>query len=127
VPQGWTRSESADGIDYTPDGGVHLLRFGVDPGSTGSARSHLMDLERTASTRPDYVRVALLPDVYQGQQGALWEFTCTDDQGVPQHAIDQAFVAPDGTAYVIAMSSPEDDWPTTRRQFSTVLAGFTLP
>ncbi|WP_354640139.1 serine/threonine-protein kinase [Kitasatospora camelliae] len=124
VPAGWTRSENSGQIDYSPDGGVHLLRFAVNPGATQSPESHFLELERTVGQSRDYYRVQLGENVYQGYQGALWEFTWNDQRG-PRHAADQAFIASNGTEYAIYTSSPESDWTAAQQRFTTVLGTFT--
>ncbi|MDH6574887.1 serine/threonine-protein kinase [Kitasatospora sp. MAP5-34] len=126
VPQGWTRSVTNGQIDYSPDGGVHLLRFGLTPGATQSSQSHFLQLEQTVGTLPDYSRITLQADTYQGRDGALWEFTWTDSGLGPRHAADQAFIAVNGTEYAIYVGSPAQDWPTAQQQFSTVLGTFTV-
>ncbi|MQS12073.1 serine/threonine protein kinase [Streptomyces kaniharaensis] len=126
VPQGWTRAEHGGQIDYSPDGGVHLLRFGVTPGATQSSEQHFLQLEQTVGQSRDYQRITLQANVYQGRDGAVWEFTFTDQRG-PRHAIDQAFIAPNGTEYAIYMSAPaQEDWTTTQQRFNTVLNTFTV-
>ncbi|WP_371496886.1 protein kinase [Kitasatospora sp. NBC_00374] len=124
VPQGWTRSETNGQIDYSPDGGLHLLRFGVGRGVVQSAESHFVELEQTVGRQPDYARIILQANVYQGSDGALWEYTWTDAKRGPRHAADQAFVASSGTEYAIYMASPAGDWTTAQQQFGTVLNTF---
>ncbi|GAA2153898.1 serine/threonine-protein kinase [Kitasatospora kazusensis] len=126
VPQGWTRSETNGQIDYSPDGGVHLLRFGLTPGAAQSSQAHFLQLEQTVGTLPGYSRIGLQADVYQGRDGALWEFSWTDSQLGPRHAADQAFIAANGTEYAIYIGSPAQDWSNGQQVFSTVLNTFTL-
>ncbi|GAA4847418.1 hypothetical protein GCM10023235_25240 [Kitasatospora terrestris] len=126
VPQDWTRSENNGQIDYSPDGGVHLLRFGVTPGATKSSEEHFLELEQTVSTYPDYQRILLAADVYQGRPGAAWEFTWTDAKQGTRHAVDQAFIATSGTEYAIYLSGPESDWTSTQQRLVTVLNSFTV-
>ncbi|MFG2820222.1 serine/threonine-protein kinase [Kitasatospora sp. NPDC048365] len=126
VPQGWTRSENNGQIDYSPDGGVHLLRFGVTPGATKTSEEHFLELEQTVSTYPDYQRILLAADTYQGRPGAAWEFTWTDPKQGTRHAVDQAFIATSGTEYAIYLSGPESDWTSTQQRLVTVLNSFTV-
>ncbi|KQV14420.1 MULTISPECIES: serine/threonine-protein kinase [unclassified Kitasatospora] len=124
VPQNWTRTETGGQIDYSPDGGLHLLRFGIGPGATQSSEAHFLELEQTVAQQTDYQRITLQTNVYQGSYGALWEFSWTDAKRGPRHAADQAFVATNGTEYAIYLASPEGDWTTTQQQFATVLNTF---
>ncbi|GJF28612.1 hypothetical protein KNE206_13120 [Kitasatospora sp. NE20-6] len=121
VPEGWTRSEAGRWVDYSPDGGVHVLRFAVAPGVVQSSEQHFLALEQDAAAEPGYTRLVLGPNVYRGRDGALWEFTSGAPEGGSWHAADQAFVTPDGTEYAVRVSVPEDDWPIARLQFETVL------
>ncbi|MER8186531.1 serine/threonine-protein kinase [Kitasatospora sp. NPDC094015] len=124
VPQGWTRTESAGGVDYSPDGGAHLLRFTVTPAAGAAPEAQLRELEQSAAEQPDYTRIALRPDPFDGNPGARWEYTWTAPDGTGQHAAVQAFVTPDGTAYTVSQSAPADDWPTAQQQLATVLRTF---
>jgi hypothetical protein len=126
VPQGWTRSENNGQIDYSPDGGLHLLRFGLTPGAAQSSAAHLAQLEQTLATQPDYTRITLTPNTFQGRPGALWEFTYTDAQKGPRHAADQAFIAPNGTEYAVYVAAPTADWTAAQQEFSTVLNSLTV-
>jgi hypothetical protein len=135
LPEGWERkvfSRSDDGtltqVDYTPDGGEHFLRIAVDtdPDYNDPFR-HLTDLDRQLSQRlVDYRRIGLQRTVYRDRQAALWEYTWTalaKDIAFPgpRRAVDEAYLAPDGTEYALYMSSPVEDWATAREQFRTIL------
>ncbi|MER6995215.1 serine/threonine-protein kinase [Streptomyces sp. NPDC000410] len=122
VPEGWTRSVKGEQVDYSPDGGVHLLRFAVHPGGGVVPSEHLLELEENIQL-PGYERVALVANTYQGRPGALWEFTWSD--GEPRHGIDQAFIAPNGKEYLIYLGVPESDWPAGKQVFDSVLSTFS--
>ncbi|GAA1138480.1 serine/threonine protein kinase [Kitasatospora gansuensis] len=124
VPQNWTRTETGGQIDYSPDGGLHLLRFGISPGAAQSSEAHFLELEQTVGQQTGYQQITLQPNVYRGSPGALWEFSWTDTKRGPRHASDQAFVATNGTEYAIYLAAPEGDWTTARQQFTTVLNTF---
>ncbi|AUY52654.1 hypothetical protein EH183_31365 [Streptomyces sp. CB01881] len=99
----------------------------MTPGAAQSSLDHFVQLEQTVGQFPDYVRIVLQGNVYQGRDGAVWEFTYTDPQRGPRHAIDQAFIASNGTEYAIYMSSPaQEDWTTTQQRFDTVLNTFMV-
>ncbi|MFF9283711.1 serine/threonine-protein kinase [Streptomyces griseosporeus] len=135
LPKGWKRKvfdKSEDGaltqVDYTPDGGEHFLRIAVDtdPDYNDPYR-HQADLDYQLSKRlVDYKRLDLRRTIYRDRQASLWEYTWTalaKDIAFPgpRRAIDEAYLAPDGTEYALYMSSPADDWPTARQQFKQVL------
>ncbi|AWT45000.1 MULTISPECIES: protein kinase domain-containing protein [Streptomyces] len=135
LPKGWQRqvfSRSEDGaltqIDYTPDAGEHFLRIAVDtdPDYNDPYR-HQSDLDYQLGKRlVDYKRLDLRRTIYRDRQASLWEYTWTalaKDIAFPgpRRAIDEAYLAPDGTEYALYMSSPADDWPTARQQFKQVL------
>ncbi|MEV8535996.1 serine/threonine-protein kinase [Streptomyces sp. NPDC051211] len=131
VPQGWKRQMFGDQIDYTPDNGKHRIRISIDP--TPDYRdpyAHLLDLEKQVSARSAYNRVSLQPITFQGQtQAALWEFTWQEKKDFPgpRRAIDQMYVAPNGSEYAVYMAGPASDWSKTRAQFDTVLSGWRPP
>ncbi|MGW0186252.1 serine/threonine-protein kinase [Streptomyces sp. NPDC003362] len=129
----WKRSVYGDDgeltqIDYSPDGGVHLLRIAVDRAPDfDDAREHQLDLEEQVRRLAEYQRVSLRENVYRDRQGSLWEYTWTaleKDPGTyvgPRRAIDQMYLTRDGVEYAIYMAGPVSDWETTREQFDTVL------
>jgi len=129
----WERSVYSDDgeltqIDYSPDGGVHLLRVAVDLSPDfDNARDHQLDLEQQVGRLAEYRRVSLEDELYRDRQSSLWEYTWTALEGDPgpyagpRRAIDRMYLARDGVEYAIYMSGPADDWETTRQQFTTVM------
>ncbi|CAL9543905.1 Serine_threonine-protein kinase PknD [Streptomyces sp. enrichment culture] len=152
VPDGWTRRDDPAGfslylpagwkrkpfgpqgelrqIDYTPDGGRHFVRIAVDTSPDfADPYAHQLDLEEQLKGLADYRRVALERNVYRDREGALWEYTWTaraKDTPFPgpRRAIEETYVARDGTEYALYMSAPAADWATARKQFTTVLQGW---
>ncbi|MEF2527901.1 hypothetical protein V3664_20280 [Streptomyces sp. CS62] len=92
--------------------------------------AHVLDLEKQVSRRTDYKRQRLNQNTFRDStRAALWEFTWTE-KGVhagPRRAIEQMYIAPDGTEYAVYMSGPTSTWETTRAQFDTVLRGWAPP
>ncbi|MEV5340062.1 protein kinase [Streptomyces sp. NPDC052676] len=129
----WERSVYSDDgeltqIDYSPDGGVHLLRVAVDLSPDfDNARDHQLDLEQQVGRLAEYRRVSLEDELYRDRQSSLWEYTWTALESEPgpyagpRRAIDRMYLARDGVEYAIYMSGPADDWETTRQQFTTVM------
>ncbi|MFD7550315.1 protein kinase [Streptomyces sp. NPDC059578] len=129
VPQGWQRKTTRGQIDYTPDGGEHFLRIGVDPSPDfDSPYAHLLDLEKQLTRLTDYSRQQLVPQTFRDRPGARWEFSWvsggSDTAPGPRRAVEQAYFSRDGVEYAIYMSGPEADWATTRAQFETVLGSW---
>lgn len=133
LPEGWQRQVNGSQIDYTPDGGKHFVRIAVDKDPDyDSAYEHLLDLEAQLKTRlPQYTPVELTQNTYRDRPGALWDFTwnavAQDPNPGPRRAIEQAYFGRDGVEYAIYMSSPAEDWDTTRQQFDTVLRSWRQP
>ncbi|MFF5702429.1 serine/threonine-protein kinase [Streptomyces sp. NPDC012794] len=128
VPQGWTRQTDGNQIDYTADNGKHFIRIAADPTPDyKDPYAHVLDLEKQVQKRMDYKRQKLNPNTFRDSTDAvLWDFTWTE-KGVhagPRRAIEQMYVAPNGTEYAIYMSGPTSDWATTRQQFDVVLSGW---
>ncbi|WP_128379278.1 serine/threonine-protein kinase [Streptomyces cavernae] len=133
LPKGWQRQVNGTQIDYTPDNGKHFVRIAVDDAPDfDSAFGHLRDLEVQVTPRlPEYARISLEENVYRDRPGALWDFTWTavaaDPFPGPRRAIEQSYISRDGVEYLIYMSSPAEDWATTRDQFDTILRSWRQP
>ncbi|MFF8385802.1 serine/threonine-protein kinase [Streptomyces kanasensis] len=126
VPPGWKRQMDGDQIDYTPDNGRHRIRISVDDAPDfENPYTHMLDVEKSLKKRlPEYQRVKLTQNTFRDrQESCLWEFTWREKRTHPglRHAIDQVYYTDDGTEYALYMSSPEEDWATTREQFDIVL------
>jgi eukaryotic-like serine/threonine-protein kinase len=126
LPEGWQRQVQGGQIDYSPDGGRHRLRIGVDPSPDfEDAYAHALNLEKILRRElPDYRRLSLEANFFRDQdKSALWEFTWTERTGFPgkRRGIDQLYVADDGTEYALYMTGPEESWERTRGIFDTVL------
>ncbi|MET9737032.1 serine/threonine-protein kinase [Streptomyces sp. NPDC006422] len=132
LPPGWQRQPGSQ-IDYSPDGGKRFLRIGVDKSSDWQdSYRHQLDLEKQLRTKlPDYRRVALHANTYRDKPGAFWDFTWTaganDSTPGPRRAIEETYVADDGTEYAIYLSAPASAWPGARHQFDTILKGWEPP
>ncbi|WP_264924875.1 serine/threonine-protein kinase [Streptomyces sp. A012304] len=138
LPEGWTRQVYQDDgdlkqIDYTPDGGEHFVRIAVDVSPDfDDPYEHQRDLEKELKRLVDYERVTLERNIYRDRAGAEWEYTWTalaKDTKFPgpRRAIEETYIARDGTEYAIYMSSPVEDWETTARQFKAVLQSWREP
>ncbi|MEV0986802.1 serine/threonine-protein kinase [Streptomyces sp. NPDC049949] len=131
VPAGWKRQMDGDQIDYTPDNGKHFIRIAADPTPDyENPYVHLLDLEKQVQKRTDYKKQRLNQNTFRDStRAALWDFSWTEKgtHAGPRRAIEQMYVAPDGTEYAIYMSSPVADWSTTRQQFDVVLSGWKPP
>ncbi|MEU7280295.1 serine/threonine-protein kinase [Streptomyces sp. NPDC045431] len=129
VPEGWERRMEGDQIDYTPDNGRHLIRISKDPAPDFETPClHMSDIEKSLRKRlPQYARKQLQTNTFRDQlESCLWEFTWveTKEHAGERRAIDQVYYADDGTEYALYMSSPAEDWATTRKQFDIVLRGW---
>ncbi|MEU5398827.1 serine/threonine-protein kinase [Streptomyces sp. NPDC005963] len=131
VPDGWERRVQGGQIDYTPDGGRHLLRIGIDDSPDyDHPHAHMLDLEKVLAKLPDYQRVTLTPNLFRDQaKSALWEFTWNEEKTFPgpRRAVDQMYFGADGTEYALYMSGPAEDWSVTQDQFDTVLRSWRPP
>ncbi|MFE2144290.1 serine/threonine-protein kinase [Streptomyces sp. NPDC059456] len=131
VPEGWKRQMDGDQIDYTPDNGKHFIRIASDSTPDyANPYMHLLDLEKQLKQRTDYKRQKLNQNTFRDStRAALWDFTWTEKgaHAGPRRAIEQMYIAPDGTEYAVYMSGPTADWQTTRAQFDNVLSGWDPP
>ncbi|MER6071888.1 protein kinase [Streptomyces sp. NPDC001817] len=139
LPKGWKRTvyELKGGlkqIDYSPDGGHHFVRVAINNSPDfADAYQHQVDLEQQLQRLVDYKRVTLKQNIYRDRSGSLWEYTWhalkKDPPHVagPRHAIEETYYARSGTEYAIYMSTPEQDWAKTSKQFKWVLQGWQEP
>jgi serine/threonine protein kinase len=137
LPRGWKRKvfgkevQGLQQVDYSPDGGKHLVRIAVDTSPDfANAYDHQRDLdELLRQRRVAHETVSLRRNIYRDRDGSLWEYTWdaqpreTPFTG-PRHAMNQLYIDRDGTEYAILMASPESDWAQTRKQFRAVLQGW---
>ncbi|MEU5573604.1 serine/threonine-protein kinase [Streptomyces coeruleorubidus] len=135
LPKGWKRKTfgpqgELKQIDYTPDGGRHFVRIAVDTSPDfADPYAHQLDLEQQLQRLVDYKRVKLERNVYRDRDGALWEYTWTAQAKDtkfpgPRRAIEETYVARDGTEYALYMSAPAQDWAKARKQFTSLLQGW---
>ncbi|MET8977756.1 serine/threonine-protein kinase [Streptomyces sp. NPDC004539] len=132
LPKGWKRQVFQDDgdlkqIDYTPDGGKHFVRIAMDVSPDyADPHAHQLDLEKQLQRLVDYQRVKLEENLYRDRKGSEWEYTWTalakdTPYPGPRRAVEETYVAHDGTEYAIYMSSPAGDWATAAQQFTSVL------
>ncbi|TLQ44213.1 serine/threonine-protein kinase [Streptomyces marianii] len=129
VPEGWARQRNGDQIDYTPDNGRRLIRISIDATPDfENPYMHMLDVEKTVRKRlPEYERVRLDQNTFRDQENsALWEFTWTEtkNNAGERRAIDQVYYGDDGTEYALYMSSPAEEWATTRQHFDRMVQSF---
>ncbi|MBB6421319.1 serine/threonine-protein kinase [Streptomyces sp. AK010] len=135
LPKGWKRTPfgpqgELKQIDYSPDGGRHFVRIAIDASPDfADPYAHQLDLEQQLQRLVDYKRVTLERNVYRDREGARWEYTWTAQPKDikfpgPRRAVEETYVARDGTEYALYMSSPAADWPTASKQFTALLQGW---
>ncbi|MFD4630095.1 hypothetical protein ACFVYR_16610 [Streptomyces sp. NPDC058284] len=118
VPEGWTRQpvnpERPGQITYAGPTGREEFLVGVVTDARYTSYENFTNIEkhtRAAPDKSDYERIRLETNTFQGQDGAIWEYTYTDEANRTIHAIDQSYIAQDGTEYAIQLSWREDFWP----------------
>ncbi len=134
LPENWQRrdfdGDSGDlrQIDYTPDGGDHVLRISVDTAPDyNDPYVHQQDLDAQLGGRlVDYRRVALERVGYRDLDSARWEYTWTalakdTEFPGPRRAVSQMYLSRDGVEYALNMSGPASDWTATQQRFRAVL------
>ncbi|MFJ8001994.1 protein kinase [Streptomyces sp. NPDC096310] len=131
LPENWTRLTGSEQIDYSPDGGLHLLRISVAKPDFETPLQHMQSMEESLRQRLAYTSIRLEANRYRDkQQAAIWEFTWMEKGVHPgkRHAIDQIYYSDDsGTEYAIYMSGPDENWAKTRKQFDAALRSWQEP
>ncbi|MEV6112264.1 serine/threonine-protein kinase [Streptomyces sp. NPDC052109] len=139
LPKGWKRKlvgvhGDLKQVDYTPDGGLHFVRIAIDGSPDfADAYQHQQDLEQQLQRLVDYRKVVMKPNIYRDRNGSLWEYTWyalkKDAPHVPgpRHAIEETYFSRSGTEYALYMSTPEQDWAETSKQFKWVLQSWQEP
>ncbi len=134
LPANWQRTDF-DGdsgelrqIDYTPDGGEHVLRISVDTAPDyNDPYAHQQDLDAQLDGRlVDYRRISLERVTYRDRDSARWEYGWTalakdTEFPGPRRAVSQTYLSRDGVEYALNMTGPAGDWPATQRRFKAVL------
>ncbi|MFH8633305.1 hypothetical protein ACH4CC_26110 [Streptomyces lydicus] len=127
VRRDWERSPKGTQTDYKAPVGEQYLRIGVIANTPQSSYDNFLSMEKGARKRVDYQRVEMRKNTFQDRPAARWEFTYVNDAGDTVHAVDQAYVAADGTEYSIyyecleALYDPDND-----QVFSTALATWSV-
>ncbi|MGW7051921.1 zinc ribbon domain-containing protein [Streptomyces sp. NPDC054887] len=130
VPEVWSRTNAASGqITYAGSTGMeHILVGVVHNPPYASSYDNFLGIERKArANQRDFRRLRLERNTFHGRPGAIWEYTFTDKQtGETLHAVDQGYIAENGTDYSIYVKSRDRDWQRSREIFDTALSTWTL-
>lgn len=115
VPAAWNRVgvQSGSQITYAGSTGMEKYVVGVIPSADYTSRENLLAMEKHLKEDPkktNYRRVLLETNTFQGEEGAVWEYTYENEAGQTVHGIDQSYIAPDGTEYTIFLTGKEDLW-----------------
>ena len=78
--------------------------------------------EESFAKLADYRRISM--EVLPGQQGAVWEYTFTDPVRGKLRAVDRAFIAPSGRAYLLHWRTAPGTWSRHLGELGIVAASF---
>ncbi|MYT68623.1 hypothetical protein GTY60_02900 [Streptomyces sp. SID8367] len=134
VPEGWERTESAQGVFYTSADETSLIQvFTIEEPDTTPLASLRTASETLSSTNPGYEEVSLAQTAApEGASDAV-----TDDAAELVYAydskkldarrkvVDFSFTAQDGAQYAVLVAGPDTDWPTQRTRLTTALSRFS--
>ncbi|MYQ78230.1 zinc-ribbon domain-containing protein [Streptomyces sp. SID4923] len=129
LPDDWERQGEKDHqVTYAASAGdTALLKVGVIADAPYTSYENFQALEKTASANQrNYQQVQLSANTFQGRPGARWEYTYEDKSGQTVHAIDQSYIAEDGTEYAIYVTERDVDWVAAREVFDTALSTWML-
>ncbi|WP_206307687.1 hypothetical protein [Streptomyces sp. A0958] len=127
VPDLWERQgEENHRVTYSRSAGHAELEVGVVRDAPYTSYENFKALEKTADAdRKGYQQIQLTANTFQGRQGARWEYTY-EKGGVTIHAIDQSYIAEDGTEYAIHVTERDVEWVDAREVFDTILSTWML-
>ncbi|WP_415951249.1 hypothetical protein [Streptomyces sp. KLOTTS4A1] len=119
IPKLWSRAGEENGqVTYAGSTGFAHFLVGVVPDAEVSSYENFRKIEERSRQKTDYRRIRLEENTFRGQPGAIWEYTYTEEQtGRTVHAIDQGYVAEDGTEYAIYYTDYEDGWELSGQDF----------
>ncbi|MFJ8589138.1 zinc-ribbon domain-containing protein [Streptomyces sp. NPDC093595] len=129
IPSVWDRvkEEPKGQITYAGSTGMAHFLVGVIHDAPYTSLENLTTLEANSRKRnAGYQRLRLEANTFQGRPGAIWEYTYTDEGGRTIHAVDQSYIAADGTEYALYFTAQEDAWDTARETFEVALETWTL-
>ncbi|MFI6766399.1 hypothetical protein [Streptomyces sp. NPDC050355] len=127
VRHDWKREPKGTQTDYKAPVGKQYLRIGVIANAPQSSYDNFLTMEKGAKKRLNYQRTELKRNTFQDSPGARWEFTYVNDTGNTVHAVDQAYLAADGTEYSIYYECLEAQYdPEADKVFSTALATWSV-
>jgi hypothetical protein len=126
--QPWSRDASGGTgrIDYSPDHGEHLIRFGVTLGNPLTPFQQAQNIRDQVKTNDKtFQQISIGQNTYQGRPGAQLAFYYTDAKGEQRQELEQFWKAADGTEYDFLVSYPRTDWDNGYNRFEEVMATFT--
>ncbi|MEZ0065417.1 serine/threonine protein kinase [Streptacidiphilus sp. MAP12-20] len=130
-PAEWTRdgSKGSGRIDYSPDNGEHLLRFGVTYANPRSAYEQgQWIVQQVRAHDHTFNELSFGSNVYKGTQGAQLDFTFVDAKTHElRHGMEQFYKAANGNEYDVYVAYPATDWKTGQGRFEEVIETLTVP
>ncbi|MEC4017035.1 hypothetical protein [Streptomyces sp. H27-D2] len=124
----WQREAANLQIDYRGSTGSSYLRIGIVRNTPMTARANMLHMETIARKNKDgYQRLEMTENTFEGKLGSRWEFTWEEeDTGRTMHAVDQSYVADDGSEYALYFQDWDDSWTESRTVFDTALDTWSL-
>ncbi|MEV3859475.1 hypothetical protein AB0J38_34865 [Streptomyces sp. NPDC050095] len=131
VPDVWSRVgiENDSQITYAGSTGFEKYVIGVIPNADYTSQGNLLTMEKHLKEdkkKTGYQRIRLETNTFQGEDGAVWEYTYKDEAGQTVHGIDQSYIAADGTEYTIFLTGKEDVWTDLRGTYQIGLDSWRL-
>ncbi|MEY9877686.1 tRNA A-37 threonylcarbamoyl transferase component Bud32 [Streptacidiphilus sp. MAP12-33] len=129
--QDWVRdaSKGLGRIDYSPNNGRYLIRFGVTLGVTHSALKQAEGIrDQVVANDHSYKYINFGANTYKGSPGAQFEFTFVDAKTHElRHEMYQFYKAPNGNEYDFFVAYPDTEWKAGYALFEEVLQTLVVP
>ncbi|WP_330240185.1 hypothetical protein [Streptomyces sp. NBC_00525] len=129
VPENWERlGEEDHQVTYANEAGNGLLlKVRVVADAPYTSYENFKALERDVDAgRRNYRRIELAANTFRGRPGARWEYTYESKDGVTIRAVDQSYIAANGTEYAVHVTQRDMDWAGAREIFDTALSTWLL-
>ncbi|MFB9962573.1 serine/threonine-protein kinase [Sinosporangium siamense] len=125
IPTSWRTTEREGGFRFNgpQDSRMSITVLPATPVADGGYET--LTRERAGATVAEYIQIQLQTVSYGEWKATDWEYTYTESNGVPMHALTRFVNISDDKAYTIEFALPEARWDDNAKLRATFLDTFT--